>query len=389
MNIESVIELSKNNDFLLGLLFINLTQSESSPNFYVYSQYANKTVILPDETLTEREIEQTHNEFIEKTGGTWVIPEKGKKHLWNIYNPNKKSYLSVYNEILTIVRSKTNINISDFIAGAFSCRASLDQNRNCVTIDYWYKSGKYELETKTRALLNIMPLDALSAVFPINFRQLQDDYQDGHKRETQFRIKANWFFENSYLINPFKQKSLEKIASSLSEFQSSKNTPELLGRVQTFSNIIYENEDLTKENIDNYRQRLNFDNDTPLSNIRSRRLVDLAWELLPDECASCYTQYSINHRTFLSKKRNGRPYLEVHHIISLGKNEKLDAEFNLSKLCPACHKSLGRGYASDEYQKEVIENILDFDSTDTESIKLFLDITDKQKLIDTIQNKLL
>ena len=399
MNIEQTIHKAKNNDFLLGLLFINLAQSDVSDDFYVYSQYTNSVIL--ENQLTEEEIVETNTQLSQKTNGNWVRPisgdptlrslnvRGGKKHFWHIPNPNNKSYLSVYNEILKTVRSKTNINVSDFLAGAFSCRASLDQNRECITIDYWYRSGKYELETKTRALLNLMPLDALSAVFPINFRELQEDYQNGTQRETQFRIRANWFSSNSYLINPYKQRQLDKISNALPVFQNCTSSPELLSRVQAFSNIIYDDHDIANENIEQYRQRLGFDSNTSTSSIRNRRLVDFAWELLPDECASCSEIYAINDRTFPSKKRGGRPYLEIHHIISLGSEAKLDAEFNLSKLCPACHTSLSRGRSTPEYQRQIIQNILDFSSTDTDSIQQYLEISNPLELAEKIQERLL
>ncbi len=56
-----------------------------------------------------------------------------------------------------------------------------------------------------------------------------------------------------------------------------------------------------------------------------------------------------NHKTFI--KKNGEPYMEVHHLIPLewqGEFEnKLDTRANLVPLCPLCHKLIHYGQIED------------------------------------------
>lgn len=96
----------------------------------------------------------------------------------------------------------------------------------------------------------------------------------------------------------------------------------------------------------------------------------------------CYKEYNINDRTFPHKNRHDKPYLEIHHIIALANNrKKLDVEFNLSKLCPVCHTSLKQNRTTEPHQKSVIQSILEHDSTDTESLKMYLET---KNTMDTI-----
>ncbi|MDG1153411.1 MAG: HNH endonuclease [Alphaproteobacteria bacterium] len=397
MDISEVVKKSKTNQFLLGLLFGNIKHSNNSNEFYVYSKYKNNSVILSKREMTDSEKKLTHTSLEQKTELTWLsksnkkqlIPSdiKNYNHLFVFKNSNNLTYINIYNELLTNVRS-LDIDIKEFFAGFFSCRASIDKSSKSITIDYWYDSD-YELETKTRALLNSLPLSDISAVFPINFRELQKDQIEGANRETQFRMKANWFFNKSYLINPYKQECLKKIANNMGDFKPSNTIPDLLSRVKRFSEIIYSQNKLSEEDIEKYRSNIGLDPDSNIENIRDKKLINLAWGILPDKCAGCNEKYQITDRTFPSKTRDGRYYLEIHHIISLGDNKELDTEFNLSKLCPACHTSLRKGRASEEYQKEVISNILNYSETDTESIKCYLDISDNEQVIKSIQQRLL
>ena len=72
----------------------------------------------------------------------------------------------------------------------------------------------------------------------------------------------------------------------------------------------------------------------------------------PDECAACGTTKTYTH------KNTGRQYFEHHHVISLGKNYELDDENNIVKLCPTCHRTVKKGSAPENEQKEVIAKIL-------------------------------
>jgi 5-methylcytosine-specific restriction enzyme A len=51
-----------------------------------------------------------------------------------------------------------------------------------------------------------------------------------------------------------------------------------------------------------------------------------------------------------------RPYLEVHHVISLSKNGK-DSSSNVIALCPNCHRKFHYGSLNSDESKKVLELI--------------------------------
>jgi hypothetical protein len=66
-------------------------------------------------------------------------------------------------------------------------RGSIDTTRPLIAIDYFYNS-KYDVD-KAKILYDFMcvPLNVMN----INFRELQKQYLDGKKRNTQFRLDLN------------------------------------------------------------------------------------------------------------------------------------------------------------------------------------------------------
>lgn len=55
-------------------------------------------------------------------------------------------------------------------------------------------------------------------------------------------------------------------------------------------------------------------------------------------------------------KRNGEPYLEVHHIIGLGKGGRVSPE-NVASLCPNCHARVTHGLDSIEFNFNLKEKM--------------------------------
>lgn len=90
-------------------------------------------------------------------------------------------------------------------------------------------------------------------------------------------------------------------------------------------------------------------------NVKSNRPVtnpSIGKEALKDGFYRCLID--ANHKTFI--KKNGNPYMEVHHLIPLEWQDefenKLDTKANLIPICPTCHKLLHYGRIED------IKNIL-------------------------------
>lgn len=394
IDILDVIKNSESNPFLLGLLFGNLKFNAEKNKFYIYSSYRHQNAIL-DREIKDTDIKETHDTLIQKTGLIWYNKQeqsqfdtnnkvcKSFNHVSIFSNDTAVSFIHIYNKLLALVVNISKENRQDFISGFFACRASLDQNRKTVTIDYWYETA-YELETKTRALLSLFSLGELHAIMPINFRDLQPDYvHNDHKRETQFRLKANWFTKNAYLINPYKNECLKIVKDSMQDFKQANTKHDFLKRLSQYSEYIYGKETM-QDAMEEYRNKLGFSKDKVYEHTRDQNLISIVRELLPDECAGCSEKYDINDRTFPHKNRGGVPYLEIHHIISLANNQDLDTEFNLSKLCPVCHTSMKKGRAEQSYQKQIINRILDHHSVKDDFIQKYLNTDNRESTVNKI-----
>jgi len=60
-------------------------------------------------------------------------------------------------------------------------------------------------------------------------------------------------------------------------------------------------------------------------------------------------------------KRNGQPYLEVHHIIELSKKGS-DSPLNVVALCPNCHARISHGIDGENFNNKLSEKILYIES---------------------------
>lgn len=55
-------------------------------------------------------------------------------------------------------------------------------------------------------------------------------------------------------------------------------------------------------------------------------------------------------------KKNGEPYLEVHHLVELSKSGS-DSPYNIISLCPNCHRQITHGSDGDKYNLDLSERI--------------------------------
>ena len=82
---------------------------------------------------------------------------------------------------------------------------------------------------------------------------------------------------------------------------------------------------------------------------------------------SKFTQQPINRERI--KDKNGRPYLESHHVITLAENGP-DAIYNTVAICPNCHRRIHMLHQKEDVERlsKVIMNYLLSDE-DKENIK--------------------
>lgn len=250
-----------------------------------------------------------------------------------------------------------------FLSGFMENRGSIDINRGFITIDYFYKN-KFQLKR-----INIfhtyfqIPTNMLN----INIRELQKEFIEGKERNTQFRIRLNWYMNYIGLYNDYK-------SIIVKENFSYKKDDNVNGRLYLYNDInIKIKNSIIDTRLDYYVNNILFDNEFDINKSRKElgfilendcnevfrniEIVRYMLENQPDECCGCKNRYNIENRSF--KKRNGKYYLEVHHMISLANDKyQLDVLENLVKLCPACHRQLKKNSAIEEDQKYLIKEIL-------------------------------
>lgn len=253
-----------------------------------------------------------------------------------------------------------------FIRGFMELRGSIDTNRPYISQDYFF-NNTFELR-RARLLVEYfnLPVEELN----LNFRELQNQFVSGeNRRNTQLRINLNWYLRNIGLINLYKVKIVE-VAHSLglvaehndiyyfaTSIRTSSENTSFETRLISYANNIFGKE-LDNLQISQLREELNFEREETEQFRRNREIVELVRLLTEDECSSCKNIHKLENRTF-THKRTGRPYFEIHHVVSLNSRIELDDENNLVKLCPVCHSALKRGVGEEDIQKKFIKNILD------------------------------
>lgn len=307
------------------------------------------------------------------------------KNFYNQLNVKLLSQDYLYDDDLTEPKKM-------FIRGFAESRGSIDTTRPLLAMDYFYNS-EYELK-RARVLYDYFNVPFSSLNF--NPRELQEQFVTGvSKRNTQLRFNLYWYVRNIGLLNNYKiaivKNTYPNITFSHTDgFVSYFNAPEIRNRNKdSFDNMLryYANnifgKDLSKFEIDNLRQELNFNTATDIVHFkRNLALIEIVRLNTPDQCASCGTTQTYTH------KNTGRQYFEYHHVISVGKNHELDDENNIVKLCPNCHRIVKRGSAPENEQKQVIINILHNQPNVLEFAQQIFDIDDINKIVDKIWQSL-
>ena len=331
---------------------------------------------------------QENNNLLNKF---FKIPFKlvGKKHQFIIESDlDNDSFFELLYRKIQSYHADNNISDSQLekaiLSSFFYLRGSADFSTNYYSVDLprIIASDLY-LDKLFKLLTNIKDLRQLN----LNFRELQHQFNEGIKRNTQLRINLRYIIDNTIenlkKINVFKYEIIKKNITEKHKL-SEKYNADFIDRFIFYREKILNNS-LTKEKINQLRKKINISND-PSDNEpgRNQSIVKLVREYYPERCAACDNDYPLENRTF-KRRDSDKFYLEIHHCISFSADRSCDQIDNLTKLCPACHRALTKNRADEEYQKKLIQNILESDK----NIKEFcLNFTTEENCIQFIYEKL-
>ncbi|EES89649.1 HNH endonuclease signature motif containing protein [Helicobacter canadensis] len=392
--------------FLLGAFYGRYCFTDDGSLIYTLSVY-RKSSYMSDEAFYE----ESKIDYLKQLNFQSEISQ------WHINNNEKikrAEFVFVLENDLRLSQSQffarlyTKILLSDFVGNNnfleerkkfarafFELRGSIDTKRPLLAKDYFYNSI---LELK-RISLFLDNLGLSINVLNINFRDLQSQYVSGeNRRNTQLRINLYWYLEKIGLMNIYKAEIVKRAYGIDYEYTGNGyysfecraptfNKNSFQERINFYATRILNN-DLTERDIKNLREELNFDENTNNDFKRNINIAQLVRYQTKDECAACKNKYNIADRSFLLRKFPERYYTEIHHFVSVGKEKELDVVENLTKLCPACHRALGRGKASEQYQKKLIENIMDANEYNLEFASLIFESDDKDYLIQKVYENL-
>lgn len=378
--------LKSNNVRLLFFLFFNINRELVNNDFEISIRYRKST---KTNTLLDHKIIETNNTLMSNYT-SMNFDYNNSTHRARIINDLKLSREELLNEIYrTIQQTKFIYEEDDFeealYMGLFAFRGSIDLNRFLYSVDLLEIniSNSY-IKNLTSLLMSSTGVKQLN----LNFRELQPEYVKGKKtRNTQIRVNLRWYFDN-YIntikkINIYKAMILEDNVALIHEkdiARSYNNTfiERLLFYkneiVNSKSNFMRLSEAQKKNEISKWRNELDFEDDKEIIDDKIRRnpqIVTFAKILLPDECVACKDKYNVYDRTFKQAK-SGKPFLEIHHVISFGSDNNSDQLENLVKLCPACHRALTPNRAERDYQEKLIKNIIINSSQLNEYLNNFL-----------------
>lgn len=364
--------LNKGNIRQLFFVFFNLGTKENDEyfEFKILYRQSSKSQIILDKAL----IHKNNQLMSEYTELDFVI--HGTQHFFRLENDLQINRHEFLNEVYRkIEQSRFNCSDDEFqealYMGLFTFRGSMDLNRNLFAVDLLSVNVSSDyLNHITSLLFSSIGITQLN----LNFRELQPEYIGNvRKRNTQVRINLKWFY-TTYIntigkINLYKASILKDNFDliNISSISNSVNNTfferllfyrdRIVNSPTNFKVLTTEQQELE---IYKLRADLNFENENfniSDQRTRDRGIVQMASALLPDECVACKEKYNIMDRTFI-RKSSRKPYLELHHVISFGSNNRSDVLENLVKLCPACHRALTPNRADEDYQKELINNII-------------------------------
>ncbi|MBH0264131.1 HNH endonuclease [Helicobacter pylori] len=350
-------------------------------------------------TLSVHPIWQSNQESVTKIKGTFVFILENDLHLDENAFYKKLLNLIIDNDFFNRSHSIT-LNQKRFLSGFFESRGSIDTQRNFLTLDYFFHSP---LEfNKFHYLIDFfhIPSEALN----FNFRELQPKHAQGiNQRNAQFRIYLDWYLYHIGLFNPYKAKIAEHVFKTTLIYdngyyklsyppRTKYHGNGFIERAHFYLKNVYQ-QDLDDKNIEKLRERLGFIQDSEEFK-RDSKIINFYRLSTPNVCSACCDDYDIKERSFLSlplyqiTQRSDSYYTEIHHVISLGKNQELDVLENLAKLCPTCHRALKKGASEEEFQKRLIGKILKRNKGNLEFAKLRFETDDLLTLIDKIYESL-
>ncbi|WQY85574.1 HNH endonuclease [Helicobacter pylori] len=359
-------------------------------------------------TLSVHPIWQSNQESVTKIKGTFVFILENDLHLDE--NAFYKKLLNLLIDNLSLYSSLTPYYDKEyreciqeykkrFLSGFFESRGSIDAQRNFLTLDYFFHSP---LEfNKFYYLIDHfnIPSEALN----FNFRELQPEYAQGIKRNAQFRIYLDWYLHHIGLFNPYKARIAEHVFKTTLIYDGiyyKLNYPPttkyhgngFTERAHFYLNNVYQ-QDLDKKRIKELREQLGLIQNSEEFK-RDSKIINFYRLSTPNVCNACCDDYDIKERSFLSlplyqiTQRSDSYYTEIHHVISLGKNQELDVLENLAKLCPTCHRALKKGASAEGFQKRLIGKILKRNKGNLEFAQLRFETDDFLTLIDKIYESL-
>ncbi|WQR83369.1 HNH endonuclease [Helicobacter pylori] len=353
-------------------------------------------------TLSAHPIWQSNQESVTKIKGTFVFILENDLHLDESAFYKKLLNLIIDNDFFNrshLINSMTP-NQKRFLSGFFESRGSIDTQRNFLTLDYFFHSP---LEfNKFHYLIDFfnIPSEALN----FNFRELQPEHAQGiNQRNAQFRIYLDWYLYHIGLFNPYKARIAEHVFKTTlvrdGIYYKLRDQPKteyrgngFIERAHFYLKNVYQ-QDLDDKSIEKLRERLGFIQDSEEFK-RDSKIINFYRISTPNVCSACCGDYDIKERSFISlplyqiTKAPNSYYTEIHHVISLGKNQELDVLENLAKLCPTCHRALKKGASEEKFQKRLIEKILNRNKGNLEFAKLRFETDDFLTLIDKIYESL-
>ncbi|GAA8922212.1 hypothetical protein HpEKA49_04060 [Helicobacter pylori] len=346
-------------------------------------------------TLSAHPIWQSNQESVTKIKGTFVFILENDLNLDENSFYKKLLNLLIDNDFFNRSHSMTP-NQKRFLSGFFESRGSIDTQRNFLTLDYFFHSPLEFNKFHYLIDLFIIPSEALN----FNFRELQPEHAQGiNQRNAQFRIYLDWYLHHIGLFNPYKVRIAEHVFKTTLIYDgiyhklSYPPTTKYHGnsfteRAHFYLKNVYQ-QDLDKKRIKELREQLGFIQNSEEFK-RDSKIINFYRLSTPNVCSACCDDYDIKERSFLSlplyqiTQNPNSYYTEIHHVISLGKNQELDVLENLAKLCPTCHRALKKGASAEGFQKRLIKKILNRNKGNLEFAQLRFETDDFPTLIDRI-----
>ncbi|MFP6109332.1 HNH endonuclease [Helicobacter pylori] len=353
-------------------------------------------------TLSAHPIWQSNQESVTKIKGTFVFILENDLHLDENAFYKKLLNLIIDNDFFNrshLVNLMTP-NQKRFLSGFFESRGSIDTQRNFLTSDYFFHSP---LEfNKFHYLIDHfnIPSEALN----FNFRELQPEHAQGiNQRNAQFRIYLDWYLHHIGLFNPYKVRIAHHVFKTTliydGIYYKLRDQPgtkyhgnSFTERAHFYLKNVYQ-QDLDDKSIEKLREQLGWVQNSEEFK-RDSKIINFYRLSTPNICSACCGDYDIKERSFISlplyqiTQNPDSYYTEIHHVISLGKDQELDVLANLAKLCPACHRALKKGSSEEEFQKRLIRNILNRNKDNLEFAQLRFETDDFPTLIDKVYESL-